>query len=420
MKSYLAGLVLLALPCVLPVLAQEKQSFTINTSTPEGQLLQSLGQETDDARKISISQDFLAKYPKNEAAGWVASQLESALLAQKDYDKVLEVADMAYANGPDMDAAYYALKAAVAKGDIPAAKTWSARTSEAAQKVVASDKAPADDDAKHQLEYAKEVDEYSEYGLYVLALKAQPKEVVDLVDEMIKQDPRSQYLPLISGNYFADLEKAGEGSKACPAAERMSAGASKNAEAMIFSADCSMRAQKGAGMITYGDKALEAINGRTKEEGMSDAEWANVKERHHRQGPLVRRRGLQPGRQVWSSQQVATRRPADAQRERTASWNVPVLSGTGQLQLGKSDRRPRPDPPRLAILPAVSRDQQSDAGSGIAQRQVSAQRTGRQIAARPNTGHACYFYRCSSRGRSHGVSEQLREMPYLDLARTQG
>ena len=260
------------------MLAQEKQSFTINTSTPEGQLLQSLGQETDDARKISISQDFLAKYPKNEAAGWVASQLESALLAQKDYDKVLEVADMAYANGPDMDAAYYALKAAVAKGDIPAAKTWSARTSEAAQKIVASDKAPADDDAKHQLEYAKEVDEYSEYGLYVLALKAQPKEVVDLVDEMIKQDPRSQYLPLISGNYFADLEKAGEGSKACPAAERMSAGASKNAEAMIFSADCSMRAQKGAGMITYGDKALEAINGRTKEEGMSDAEWANVKD----------------------------------------------------------------------------------------------------------------------------------------------
>lgn len=278
MKSYLAGLVLLALPCALPVLAQEKQSFTINVSTPEGQLLQSLGQETDDARKISIAQDFLAKYPKHEAAGWVASQLESALLAQKDYDKVLQVADMAYANGPDMDAAYYALKAAVAKGDIPAAKTWSARTAEAAQKIVASDKAPADDDAKHQLEYAKEVDEYSEYGLYVLALKAQPKEVVDLVDEMIKQNPRSQYLPLISGNYFADLEKAGEGSKACPAAERMSAGASKNAEAMIFSADCSMRAQKGAGMITYGDKALEAINGRTKEEGMSDAEWATKKE----------------------------------------------------------------------------------------------------------------------------------------------
>ena len=116
MKSYVAGLVLLLFLGVLSLTAQEKQNFVINVGTPEGALLQSLGQETDDARKVSLAQDFLAKYPKHEAAGWVAAQLESALLAQKDNDKVLEVAEAAYANGPDMDAAYYALKAAVAKG----------------------------------------------------------------------------------------------------------------------------------------------------------------------------------------------------------------------------------------------------------------------------------------------------------------
>ena len=44
MKSYVAGLVLLALPCVLPVLAQEKQNFVFNPTTPEGQILQALGQ----------------------------------------------------------------------------------------------------------------------------------------------------------------------------------------------------------------------------------------------------------------------------------------------------------------------------------------------------------------------------------------
>jgi hypothetical protein len=146
MKRYLAGLVLLA----LPVLAQEKQNFVFNPSTPEGQILQNLGQETDDARKISLAQDFLAKYPKHEAAGWVAAQLESSLLAQKDNDKVLEVAETAYGNGPDMDAAYFALKAAVAKEDVAQTKKWSARTSEAARKITASAKAPADDDEKHQ------------------------------------------------------------------------------------------------------------------------------------------------------------------------------------------------------------------------------------------------------------------------------
>src|ERR1700689_4538841 len=147
MKRHLAGLVLLALPCVLPVLAQEKQNFVFNPGTPGGQILQSLGQETDDARKVSLGQDFLAKYPKHEAAGWVAAQLESGLLGQKEYDKVLDVAETSYANGPDMDAEYFALKAAVAKEDIAQTKKWSGRTSEVARKNISTAK-PTDDEGK--------------------------------------------------------------------------------------------------------------------------------------------------------------------------------------------------------------------------------------------------------------------------------
>jgi hypothetical protein len=275
MKSYLAGLILLALPCVSPVQAQEKQNFVFNPTTPEGQILQALGQETDDARKVSLAQDFLAKYPKHEAAGWVSAQLESGLLAEKDNDKVLEVADAAYANGPDLDAAFYALKAAVAKDDIEQAKKWSARTAEAAHKAIASAKAPTDDESKQQLEYYKQVDEYSDYGLYVIALKAQPKEEVDLVDTLIKQNPKSQYLSEVATSYFAALTKAGEGAKACPAAAKMAV--EKNAEAMLYAADCSWRGNKADAVISYGSRAAEAASTRTKREGVSDADWATQK-----------------------------------------------------------------------------------------------------------------------------------------------
>jgi hypothetical protein len=274
MKSYVAGLVFLVLPGVFALMAQEKQNFVFNPGTPEGQILQSLGQETDDARKISLSQDFLAKFPKHEAAGWVAAQLESGLLAQKEYDKVLEVAETAYANVPDMDSAYFALKAAVAKEDGAAVKKWSARTSETAHKFAAAIK-PGDEDSKQQTEYAKQVDEYSEYALYVVALKAQPKEEVDLVDTLIKQNPKSQYLPDVASSYFAALVKAGEAAKACPAAERMAV--DKNAEAMIASADCSWRSNHAASVISYAAKAAEAANTRPKREGVSDADWATSK-----------------------------------------------------------------------------------------------------------------------------------------------
>jgi hypothetical protein len=272
MKCYFAGLVWLALAGVLPVLAQEKQNFVINVGTPEGQLLQSIGQETNDTRRTPLEQDFLAKYPKHEAAGWVAAQLEAALLGEKDNDKVLEVAEAAYANGPDMDGAYYALKAAVAKEDLALAKKWSARTSEAARKIASSTKAPADDDAKHQLEYAKQVDEYSEYALYVLALKAQPKDEVDLVDTLIKQNPKSQYLPEIASSYFAALSKAGEGGKACPAAQKMAV--DKNAEAMLFAADCSWRGNRADAVVSYAAKAADAASTRAKREGQSDSDLA--------------------------------------------------------------------------------------------------------------------------------------------------
>src|SRR5580698_7699333 len=272
MKSYVAALVLLAFPGVLSLTAQEKQNFVINVGTPDGQLLQSLGQETDDLKKVSIAEDFLAKYPKHEAAGWVAAQLEAGLLAEKDNDKVLEVADAAYATGPDMDAAYYALEAAVAKEDAALAKKWSARTSEAARKIISSTKASTDADDKQYLEHAKEVDEYSEYALYVLALKAQPKEEVDLVDTLIKQNAKSQYLPQVATSYLAELGKAGEATKICPAADKMAV--DKNAEAMIQAADCAWRANR---VTSYGSKAAEAINSRAKREGVSDSDWASQK-----------------------------------------------------------------------------------------------------------------------------------------------
>ena len=47
---------------LLPIAAQEqKQHFTINVSTPEGQMLQAIGQESDDDKKLALALDFLAK-----------------------------------------------------------------------------------------------------------------------------------------------------------------------------------------------------------------------------------------------------------------------------------------------------------------------------------------------------------------------
>ena len=276
MKKWCLALVLMVVPAVAQ---QPRQNFVVNVGTPEGQLLQQIQQELDDAKKQMLMEDFLSKYPKHEGASWVCAMLESTYNDAKEYDKTLDIAEKIYPNSSDMDVAYAALKAADAKEDIGLVKKWSERTSASARKVVASMKAPSNDDEKQQLKYAKDVDTYSEYALYVLALKVKdPKETVDLIDTLEHQNPKSQYLPEAADNYFEALEKSGEGAKTCPAAVRMATTDAKNAEAMLVAAQCSWTANRADGVISYGSKAAAALNSRTKPEGVSDSEWATTKQ----------------------------------------------------------------------------------------------------------------------------------------------
>src|ERR1700674_5511630 len=102
MKNSFLVLALLIVPAVAQ---QPRQNFVINVGTPEGQLLQQIGQEIDDGKKATLMQDFLDKYPKHEGAAWVSAMLEADYVGQKEYDKALEVAEKVYASGPDMDVA---------------------------------------------------------------------------------------------------------------------------------------------------------------------------------------------------------------------------------------------------------------------------------------------------------------------------
>ena len=277
MKSCLLGLVLL----VLPAAAQEqKQHFTINVSTPEGQMLQSIGQESDDDKKLTLAQDFLDKYPKHEGAGWVAGQVEVIYVKQKNYDKALEVGEKALPNDPsNLDVAYNALKAAEGKEDPDVLKTWSARTSEIARKIMAATKAPADDDAKQYLEYVKGVDTYADYAVYSLAIKVQsnPKQLAELGAALEQQNIKSQYMPLLSGLYLNSLTQSGQTAKTCPTADKLAAANSKDGDALVMAADCSLRHNNFDRAAANATRAVDAISSRSKPEGVSDADWATKK-----------------------------------------------------------------------------------------------------------------------------------------------
>jgi tetratricopeptide (TPR) repeat protein len=246
---------------VLPALAQ-RQNFNVNVGTPEGQILQQIGEQTDEAKKIALMEDFLTKYPKHEGAAWVCGQLETAYNQQKDYDKALAAAEKVYAAGTnDPDIGFNAIKAAEGKGDAQQVLTWAVRTDEAAKKITA--KTPDNDDEKQYAEHVKEVDKYAAYALYAAALKStDDKMIVNLSGALAKVNPKSQYLWLVSPNYLRAL-----GAKGCAEASKLVAADSDNGEAYLFEADCNWRGGRAAAVISSAEHAAHALETRPKVEG---------------------------------------------------------------------------------------------------------------------------------------------------------
>src|SRR5208283_86082 len=73
----------------------------VNSSTPEGQLLQQASQEEDAAKKLALQEQFVTQYPQHEAAPWVYEQLLSGYLKANDADKALAVGDKMVAMPPE-------------------------------------------------------------------------------------------------------------------------------------------------------------------------------------------------------------------------------------------------------------------------------------------------------------------------------
>jgi len=258
--------------------AQQRKHFVINASTPEGEILQSIGQESDDSKKLALMQDFVSKYPKHEGVGWVYDQMQQVFVKQKDYDKALDAGEKALAADPeDLDAAYNNLKASEGKTDPDLVKKWSAATSAIARKAAGGPS--ASDDDKQNVDHAKQVDTYTEYSLYAAALQtSDPAKVADLVDALMERNPKSQYVPMLSGKYFAALQQSGKGDKAGAMAEKILTVDPSNADALLIAADYSLQKSRTDKAIAYANRVTEVLASKQAPEGIGAADWEKTKQ----------------------------------------------------------------------------------------------------------------------------------------------
>lgn len=257
----------------------QRQRFTINTETPEGQLLQQIGEQEDPGRKLALLEKFAAEYPKHEAIPWVYAHMVRVAAKANQLDKALEAGEKALALDPqDLETAHEALKAAEAKKDPATLIAWAGKVSAAARKVAATPKPKEEDeveDWKTAVEFARQLDVYTEYSLYALALQIpDARQRIALIEALEAQNAESQYLPQIANLRFVAYLQAGQADKAVALAEKVIEKDQSNEDMLLAVADSYRRQKKDPEkVLAWCAKALELAATKPKPEGVSDEVW---------------------------------------------------------------------------------------------------------------------------------------------------
>ena len=262
--------------------AQCHQLAELNAASPEGQLLQQASQESDNAKKLVLLEQFASQYPKHEAIGWVYEQMLDGYVKANDADKALAAGEKLDAIPPEcVESAQQTLKAAEMKKDPDQVKKWSAKTAALAQKVVASPQPKEEDQVenwKARVDYAKQVNTYTEYSLYAMALQTpDPKKQAELLEALQQRNPKSEYLAKANGVMFVAYQKAGANDKALALALQAANAGQASEDMLLVLADDSLKKKDSEKIHTYTAKIVEMASAAPKPDGVADADWTKRK-----------------------------------------------------------------------------------------------------------------------------------------------
>jgi tetratricopeptide (TPR) repeat protein len=259
--------------------AQQARKLTVDPATPSGKALQAIIEQQDPAKKQELLESFAAKFPTDPGVPWVYGQLQPMYLKAQEFDKVLEAGTKALEMDPDdPDLAYQNLKASEGKKDPDLVKQWALRTSQSARKIVAADQQSTDDEKK-LLDYARQLDIYTEYSVYVVALQSpDPAKTIELTEDLEKRNAKSQYLPKVYGKYLNALRQTGQNEKACTRAEELAVSDPTNEDILLVAADANLQKRQNEKVLLYAGKLLALLKDKPKPEGLPDADWARKKD----------------------------------------------------------------------------------------------------------------------------------------------
>jgi tetratricopeptide (TPR) repeat protein len=262
-------------------LAQRYTAANADPDSPEGQFIE-LIEQSDNAQKLALMEQFTQRFPKSLAISWAYEQIQTAAMQAGQWDKALAFGEKLEQLHPDdVETAQLNIKAAESKGDKTTAKLWSDYVQRIAQRVLESPP-PKDpemlEEWKRRTAVASQYAVQDEYATYKKALDSgDPKQKIRLLDELIRRNPDTQYLPQALVIYLNSYRALGDSKNSLLYAERILRSDQHNEDALLIAAEAYARSGSPEKVVAYSTKLIDLMKTKSKPAIVRQEDWDRKK-----------------------------------------------------------------------------------------------------------------------------------------------
>ena len=301
------------------------QPVDIDTTTPQGQLLQQIGSEEAIDQKILLLEKFLQEYPDDGNATWVMAQLPPAYAGLEQPDKSLSWCEKLLEKDPANAASAHAcLKTAEGQKDPDLVRTWALATHAAAKKATTAPKPEFEyeedeEEWKQAVDFASQVGQYAEWSIYNTALQAtDPAKKAELADALRTVNPESEHLPQLSDQIFRGYLQAGQADQAVAMVDAAVAAGKVDTNMLLVAADHYFNQKQTDKSLEYCDKIIEALDGKEPPAGVDAAAWKT-------------QQATSLGRAYWMKGVAASTQGKYVSADQELRKAMPYIKGNNQL-----------------------------------------------------------------------------------------
>ena len=263
-------------------LAQRYTAANADPNSPEGQFIELIDLQSDNTQKLALIEQFTQRFPKSLAISWAYEQIQTAAMQAGQWDKALAFGEKLEQLHPDdVETAQLNIKAAESKGDKTTAKLWSDYVQRIAQRVLESPP-PKDpemlEEWKRRTAIASQYAAQDEYATYKKALDSgDPRQKIKLLDDLLKRNPDTQYLPQALVIYLNSYRALGDSKNSLLYAERILRTDQHNEDALLIAAEAFARSGSPEKVVAYSSRLIDLMRTKSKPAIVRQEDWDRKK-----------------------------------------------------------------------------------------------------------------------------------------------